>query len=104
MRFPVQYSTRLPWVTALLATLDGKMTAIRSVSCDIRLVGSIVDALDWDGLGRLLSSETYRTVEGLRFAVNLWSGVHKDFAEVEELIRSRLGAFDKKGTLHITQT
>ena len=112
LHFPVQYSTSVPWVTALLSTLNNPSPslctppppstsgAIRAISCNVRLLGSI-DALDLAGLGKLLSSEAYRTLEGLTFAVNLWSGVHKDFAEVEGLIRSRLGPLDKKGVLHV---
>ncbi|KAI0756603.1 hypothetical protein C8Q80DRAFT_1090923 [Daedaleopsis nitida] len=100
LHFLVHYSTSVPWVTSLLATLQA--ASIRSISCDVRLLGN-VDALDWEGLSKLLSSEAYRTVEEVNFAVNLWAGVHKDFAEVEGLIRARLAAFDKKGMLHITK-
>ncbi|TBU48207.1 hypothetical protein BD309DRAFT_349032 [Dichomitus squalens] len=96
--FPVHFSTSLPWVTSILATLDA--TALRTVSCEIRLLGSI-DALDWDGLIAIFSSEAYRSLRTLKFKVNVWPGVHKDFAEVEAIIRARLGAFDRKGMVHV---
>ncbi|KAI0721230.1 hypothetical protein C8T65DRAFT_227973 [Cerioporus squamosus] len=98
LRFPVHYSTSVPWVTSLLATLDA--AAVRSISCDIRLLGHI-DSLDWDGLATLLSSEGYRSLKKLRFAVNLWPGVHRDFKEVDGQIRGRLSSFDKKGLIHV---
>ncbi|RPD82048.1 hypothetical protein L226DRAFT_607244 [Lentinus tigrinus ALCF2SS1-7] len=100
LRFPVHYCTSLPWVTSLLATLNA--TAVRSISCDIRLLGHI-NALDWDGLSKLLSSDGYRGLKELRFGVNLWPGVHKDFEEVAGLVRERLALFDKKGMVHITK-
>lgn len=100
LRFPVHYCTSLPWVTSLLATLDA--TAVRSISCDVRLLGHI-DSLDWVGLSKLLSSESYRSVKELKFGVSLWSGVHKDFDEVAGLVRERLAVLNKKGMVHITK-
>ena len=97
--FPVHFNTSLPWVTSILATADA--TSLRTVTCEIRLLGNI-DALDWDGLNAVLSSEAYRSFEALKFRINLWSGVHKDFAEVEAIVRARLATFDKKGMVHIS--
>ena len=98
LHYPVHYSTSVPWVTSLLSTLD--TAAVRTVACHIRLLGSI-DALDWDGLGKLFSSGPYKTLERVKFAINLWVGVHSTFEEVEGLVRSRLDTFDKKGILSI---
>ncbi|RDX52037.1 hypothetical protein OH76DRAFT_238556 [Lentinus brumalis] len=98
LRFPVHYSTSVPWVTSLLATLD--VAAVRSISCDIRLLGHI-DSLDWDGLANLLSSEGYRSLKKLRFAVNLWPGVHRDFEEVDGHIRGHLASFYQKGMVQV---
>lgn len=98
--FPVHFSTNLPWVTSLLMTLDA--TSLRTLTCDIRLLGSI-DALDWDGLNAILSSESYRSLETIMFKVNVWPGVHKNLSEVEGIVRARLSAFDKKGMVHVSK-
>ncbi|KAI1793949.1 hypothetical protein LXA43DRAFT_1092308 [Ganoderma leucocontextum] len=100
LEFPVHFSAHLPWVTSFLATLGG--TSLRSISCEIRLLGNI-DALDWEHLNKILSSEAYSSLEALKYDVNVWPGVHKDFAEVEGLVRARLAAFDKKGMVHISK-
>ena len=97
----MHYSAHLPWVSSLLATL-GAAARVRSVACDIRLLGSL-DALDWDALAAALASDAYRGLQALRFAVNLWPGVHKDIGEVDSLVRARLASFDKKGMVHVAK-
>ncbi|KAI8981267.1 hypothetical protein BD414DRAFT_95088 [Trametes punicea] len=131
LQLPVHYSTALPWVSALLGTLDPSSSsspdvspaappfspspspppslsssaspstgtaAIRTLGFEIRLLGSI-DALDWDGLSRVLAtSAAFRTLAALRVGVNLWPGVHRDIAEVEQIVRTRLAPLEKKGT------
>ncbi|KAM5530806.1 hypothetical protein V8D89_015547 [Ganoderma adspersum] len=98
--FPVHFSTHLPWVTSFLATLNG--TSLRSISCEIRLLGNI-DSLDWEHFDKILSSEAYSGLEALKLDINVWPGVHKDYAEVEGLVRARLATFDKKGIVHVSK-
>ena len=98
--FPVHFSTHLPWVTSFLATLDG--TSLRSILCEIRLLGNI-DSLDWEHFDKILSSEACSGLEALQFDINVWPGVHKDYAEVEGLVRERLATFDKKGIVHVSK-
>ena len=100
--FPVHFSTYLPWVTSFLATLHPAATLLRSISCEIRLLGTI-DALDWEYFNKILSSEAYRGLEALKFGISVWPGVHQDYAEVEGLVRARLADFDKKGIVRVSQ-
>ncbi|KAI9060203.1 hypothetical protein FKP32DRAFT_1687749 [Trametes sanguinea] len=111
LQFPIHYSTTLPWVVALLETIDTAAAAaspysaprspaaVRTLAFEIRLLGR-VDALDWDGLNRVLATApSYRALEALRIGVNLWPGVHRDVAEVEGVVRDRLAPLEKKGVL-----
>ena len=100
LRFPVHYSAHLPWVSSLLAT--ARPETLRSVACDIRLLGSL-DALDWAALSAVLASEAYRGLQALRFVVHLWPGVHRDIGEVDSLVRERLAPFDQKGMVHVAK-
>ncbi|KAH9898001.1 hypothetical protein C8Q73DRAFT_788228 [Cubamyces lactineus] len=94
LQFPVHYSTAVPWVPALLATLDSP--SIRRVALEVRLLGS-VDALQWAELSKVLGAPAFRSLETIAVDVNLWPGVHKDMAEVEGIVRTRLRPFEKKG-------
>ncbi|OSD03568.1 hypothetical protein PYCCODRAFT_1466940 [Trametes coccinea BRFM310] len=119
LQFPIHYSTTLPWVVALLETIDSAAAAaaaavvsasphsapcsapatVRTLAFEVRLLGS-VDALDWDGLNKVLTTApSYRALDAFRIGVNLWPGVHKDVAEVEGVVRERLAPLEKKGIL-----
>lgn len=94
LQFPVHYSTAVPWVPALLATLDSP--SIRRVALEVRLLGS-VDALQWAELNKVLGAPAFRSLQAIAVDVNLWPGVHKDMAEVEGIVRTRLRPFEEKG-------
>ncbi|CDO73212.1 hypothetical protein BN946_scf185007.g267 [Trametes cinnabarina] len=116
LQFPIHYSTTLPWVTALLATIDAEpgaafpsaarpaSAAVRTLAFDIRLLGS-VDALDWAGLNHVLAtSPSYRALDALCVGVNLWPGVHKTVAAVERIVRERLALLEQKGVLRFCKS
>ncbi|KAH9944038.1 uncharacterized protein BXZ73DRAFT_40017 [Epithele typhae] len=103
LRFPVHYSAHLPWVAALLATLAPAPQPLRSLACDIRLLGNIDAAFDWPALSAVLASEAFAGLEALRFAVHLWPGVHRDMGEVAALVRAGLAPLDKRGLVHVAK-
>ena len=98
----MHYSARLPWVPALLATL-APAARVASLACDVRLLGSLRDALDWAALAAALAADAFGALEALRFAVHLWPGVHKDIGEVDALVREGLAPFDKRGVVQVAK-
>ncbi|KAI0830716.1 hypothetical protein BC628DRAFT_1312806 [Trametes gibbosa] len=106
LRFPVHYSTSVPWVVSLLSTLQAEDSAstsnIRALALNIRLLGSL-DALDWHDLNAVLAGPAFRALGALDVGVNLWPGVHRDMAEVEGIVRGRLAQFAKRGTVRFAK-
>ncbi|KAI0778585.1 hypothetical protein BD413DRAFT_609176 [Trametes elegans] len=103
LEFPVHYSTALPWVGALLSTLDDAAApALRTLALDVRLLGH-VDGLDWAALNAALAAPPCAALEEVRVGVSLWPGVHRDLAEVEGVVRERLAPFAKKGAVRFAK-
>ncbi|KAH9858205.1 hypothetical protein C2E23DRAFT_719362 [Lenzites betulinus] len=108
LRFPVHYSTSVPWVVSLLSTLPTQAEeptpapSIRALTLEVRLLGGLA-ALDWDGLNAVLAAPAFRTLGALNVSVNLWPGVHRDMAEVEGVVRERLAPFAKRGVVQVTK-
>jgi len=96
IRCPVLHQQHLPWITSLLSRITSPH--LRTVVLEIRLLGDL-DSIDWNGMGQVLRSPSFRSLETLIFKILVWPTASIWTDEVESSVLSRLPDLKSKGII-----
>lgn len=94
LRCPIALRSKVPWVNALLA--DVNPTRLESINLEIRLLGSLYDALDWRRMDNTLTQGDFKSLKNVAVKVAVWHTATERAQDMEAFVRAQLPRLDSR--------